>query len=172
MRGLAGCTGLLLLIAGCSSTPVIPHPEPVRFDLRNDHVSSVFLYEACTLDLTITEVVDPSRTIGRPSGCGICDCAASSCPIVACGPCFEGAREVVAGGTQSWSWTPVDVTYETSGGSRCSHTRLLPPGPYRIDIPVYDLMEDAMAKVNARLVTQSFEIPAISTVVIDLAANP
>jgi hypothetical protein len=67
-----------------------------------------------------------------------------------------------------WHWTPIDVTYEGSAGSQCSHTRLLPPGPFRIDIPVYDVMEDAVAKLNARLVTQTFDIPPVGTIVIDL----
>ena len=39
---------------------------------------------------------------------------------------------------------------------------------YRIDIPVYDLMEDAVAKVSARVVTQTFDIPSAGTIVVDL----
>jgi hypothetical protein len=172
MRGLVGFTGLLLLVVGCTSEPVIPHPEPLRFDLRNDRVASVFLYEDCILNLTITELVDPSRDIGRPSLCGICDCAASSCPG-GCGVCLnDAAREIAGGRTLFWYWTPIDMTYEARGTSQCSHTRLLPPGHYRIDIPVYDLMEDAVAKMNARLITQTFEIPTVGTIVVDLAANP
>ena len=70
----------------------------VTFDLQNVGPTPVYVYQGCLLDLTLTQLSDPPHVIGRASGCGICDCAATSCQPVTCGPCYAGGVEVSAAG--------------------------------------------------------------------------
>jgi hypothetical protein len=172
MRSLIPCISLVVLLAACSSEPATVQHRTVTFDLRNGGAAPVFVHAECTIDIVFTELANPSRAIGQPSGCGICDCSASSCPRVVCGPCYEGAIEVSAAQTFIFSWTPIDMTYETRGTSTCSHTRVLPAGQYRIDIPVYGTMEDGAAKTNSRVISQTFEVPAVERIAVELAAAP
>ena len=150
----------------------IGDPAPLTFSLQNGGLTSVYLFEGCVLDLTITALIDPPQAIGLPDGgCGVCDCAAQSCPQVVCGPCYFGGLEVAPGAAQPFSWTPVDVTYEARATSSCSRSRVLPAGRYRIDVPVYASPEDANAKTGARIASQTFDLPA-SDLVVQLGASP
>lgn len=167
MRGWFAAASLVILTWGCSD---VRRPEPMTFDLQNGRIASVFLREGCLLELTITELANPPRPIGRVYVCPACDCSASSCPTATCGPCADGPREVFGGATLSWQWTPVDMTFGMRRTSACSHDRVLPAGQYRIDIPVYDLRDDATAMVNGRVATKTFDIPTVEPVVVPLAA--
>jgi hypothetical protein len=133
----------------------------------------VYLFESCVLELTITSLAAPPRTIGLPGGgCGICDCTAPTCPPVACGACYQGGLEVAAGGAQTYFWIPANVAYEPRAQSNCSRTNLLPAGHYRIDVPVYANAEDAAAKTTARIASQTFDLPATTdTIAVPLAAQ-
>ena len=165
----------IVALAACTGSPgsgtVVP-PAPLTFELRNDNPNPLFIYMGCTPDLTITELTTSPKIVGLGVGCGICDCSAESCPPVLCGPCFAGAFEIPAASSQPWSWSPVDMTYEPRGSTTCSHTRILPSGQYRIDVPIYERMEDAMAKMNGRVATQEFTLPAAEPVIVPLAAGP
>src|SRR6476659_445030 len=93
---LPGAVALLaaLAVAGCGSghldQPPPPQlPAPLTFQLQNGGTTSVYLFESCVLDLTITSLAEPPHAIGLPGGgCGICDCTAPTCPPVACGACY------------------------------------------------------------------------------------
>jgi hypothetical protein len=63
------------------------------------------------------------------------------------------------------------MSYETRGATQCSHTRILPPGHYRIEIPVYTSAADAVAKTGARLVTKTFDLPTTDTIYVQLASG-
>ena len=175
---LAGVLTVAVAVIGCGGgslgqTQTEP-PTPPTFNLQNSGPTSVYLFESCVLDLTITALADPPRAIGLPSGgCGICDCAVQSCPQVVCGPCYFGGLEVAAGAAQSYFWTPVDVAYETRATSSCSRMRALPAGHYRIDVPVYASADDAAAKTGARIVSQTFDLPASGdAIAVPIAASP
>ena len=154
---------------GCGSLTPEPTdpPAPVTFSLQNGGATPVYLFEQCVLDLGITEL-ESSRLIGRAGGCPICDCAQTTCPAIACGPCFSGGIEVAASAAREYLWSPVDISIQARAGSQCSRTRILPPGHYRIDVPVYPTAEDAAVKANGRLVTQTFDLPAVAPIVIPL----
>jgi len=185
MRSLIVCSSLFVLLAGCWSGSLagngdgggteIQPPPPLTFNLRNDGASSLYIYQSCNPDMTITELSDPPREIGYAYGCGICDCAVSVCPSVVCGPCFVGAQEIAGGATFQWSWSPVDMTYETRADTTmCTHTRVLPAGQYRLDVRVYAAMADAVARNGAGLVTQIFTLPpdAERQIFVPIAAPP
>jgi hypothetical protein len=148
-----------------------PTPSPVTFALENGGATSVFIFESCSPDLTITELSNPTVTIGRPVGCGICDCAQATCPPVTCGACFEGGQEIPAAGAQQYVWDPVDISYQTRGTTQCSNTRILPPGHYRIDVPVYTTSANAAARTGGWVASQTFDLPATDTVVVQLASG-
>jgi hypothetical protein len=167
---LGACTGNPG--SGPEIEPTIVPPAPITFQLQNDAPSALFIYMGCNPDLTLTELTTPAKILGLPVGCGICDCAAATCPQVVCGACYAGSYEIPATSTMPWSWSPVDMSYEPRGTTTCSHTRGLPAGRYRIDVPVYERVEDAMAKVNGRVVTREFTLPADGPVVVPLAAGP
>lgn len=169
MRGVFAAASLVILAWGSIGCDV-RRPEPMTFDLQNGGTASVFLREECLLELTITELADPPRSIGRVFVCPACDCSASSCLIAPCGACADGPHEVAGAATLSWQWTPVDMTPGMRGTSACSHDRVLPGGQYRIDIPVYSQRDDAIAGVNARIVAKTFNIPTAEPVVVPLAA--
>jgi hypothetical protein len=165
--GLGACGG------GGHLTAPVPNPTPLTFALQNGGSTSVYLFEDCVLDLTITEMVNPPQMVGLPGGgCGVCDCGASSCPPVACGACYDGGLEVAAGATQAYVWTPVDVQYETGATATCSRTQLLPAGQYRIDVPVYASADEAAAKTGARVATATFSLPGADNISVALAGNP
>jgi hypothetical protein len=168
MRGVVWVASLAAAVAGCSGEPG-PPPDPVTFVLQNGGTPLVFLYESCLLDLNITQLADPPRLVGRVFLCPACDCAASSCVMAVCGACYEGPREITTTRSLVWNWVPVDMTLGMRGAAACSHNRTLPPGRYRIDVPVYDLMTDAAAKTNARIAAQTFDLPAAETVVVELS---
>jgi len=156
LLGIAVMTAALA--GGCSKTTEQgPPPSTVTFELRNDGVPSVYLFENCLLDLTITSLAEPVHVIEREGPCG-CDCGESSCPV--CGPCFLGSREVAGGAVVSEYWSAVSVTYESAPTGSCERKHTLPAGQYRIDVPVYASAEDTLARTGARMATQSFVLPA------------
>lgn len=158
---------------GSSHPTPVPNPTPLTFALQNGGSTSVYLFEECLLDMTITELVNPPRMVGLPGGgCGVCDCGASSCPPVVCGACYDGGLEVAAGAAQSYLWTPVDIQYETGATATCSRTQLLPAGQYRIDVPVYASAADATAKTSARIATATFSLPGDDNISVALAGTP
>jgi hypothetical protein len=149
-------------------------PEPqaaINFFLRNDSATPVYLYLGCVLDLNITSLADPTKPIGRTAGCG-CSCSDPSCtspPL--CGGCFQGSVEVAATSSMSFTWEPVDLSYEARGTFSCVRVRALPAGDYRIDVPVYATAEDAATKTNARIASRTFTVPG-GTVIVSLSASP
>jgi hypothetical protein len=166
-----GCTGPASCPAVCTGTCRAPTAPPVTFSLDNGGTTSLFIFESCIPDLTITQLTSPPVVIGQPSGgCGICSCAqVNSCPPVTCGPCFEGGLEIIAAGAQQYFWSPVDLSYETRGSAQCSHTRVLPPGQYRIDVPVYTTSAGAVAKTGGWVVSRTFDLPTTDTIHVPLA---
>ena len=147
-------------LAGACSTGSLdrePASSSVTFELRNDGVPALYLFQNCLLDLTITSLADPARVVEREGPCG-CDCGVASCPV--CGPCFAGPREVAGGGMVSEYWNAVSVTYEAAPTGSCERKHALPAGQYRIDIPVYASPEDALTKTGARIATQTFTLSA------------
>jgi len=160
------------LAGACSSktTDAGPPPSTVTFELRNDSAPTLYLFQDCLLDLTITSLADPPHVIEREGPCG-CDCGVASCPV--CGPCFQGPREVAGGAVLSEYWSTVSVTYEPAPTGSCERKHSLPPGQYRIDIPVYGSAEDAAAKTGARTATQTFTLPVPSdSVSVALGVSP
>jgi hypothetical protein len=151
LTGAGGTTG-----SGGTGGP--PPSTVVTFELRNDSAPTVYLFQDCLVEYTITSLADPPHLIERPGPCG-CDCAQSICPV--CGPCFQGSREVAGGAVMNEYWSAASVTYEPAPPpvGTCSRTHPLPDGPYRIDIPVYPTAEDAAARTGARIATQSFALP-------------
>jgi hypothetical protein len=168
-----GCDPSTACPAVCYGTCRLPAvPPPITFSLQNGGATSTYIYEGCSPELTITELSTPPIVIGLPDGgCGICDCAQTTCPPVVCGPCYQGGLEIAAAGAQQYFWDPVDMSYETRGATECSHTRILPPGHYRIEIPVYTSAADAVAKTGARLVTKTFDLPTTDTIYVQLASG-
>jgi hypothetical protein len=164
------CVGL----GACSRDLDMPNPEPdpprtVSFQLQNDGATTAFVYESCIVDFTITSLANPSAPITRVAGC-VCTCdQAPQCPV--CGPCFEGPREIAAGTAMTAYWLTASVTTERGGA--CQRLDALPAGSYRIDLPVYPTLADAMAKMFPRTVTQTFTLPAPDdTVTIPVATAP
>jgi hypothetical protein len=62
-------------------------------------------------------------------------------------------------------WSTVDVTIQPTASGSCERRTALPPGAYRIDVPVYPTVADATAKMLARTASQSFTLPASGDVV-------
>jgi hypothetical protein len=161
--------------AGCGATdandPAGDPPATVTFSLHNGGATPVYLYEQCILKLTITQVAEPARVIGLLDGCPVCDCGDTQCQGYLCGACFMGGVEVAANAMRPFTWSAVDVDLGTQNGRMCMNQQTLPAGQYRIDVPVYPTPEDAMARANPRLVTQTFQVPADQTIVVPLAAS-
>jgi hypothetical protein len=147
-------------------------PFTVTFDLQNGGPSSIFVYEGCSLEMTLIELADPTHLIGRVDGCGICDCSAVSCPAVSCGACFSGPLEVAAADHFTYGWTALDQTTMAQGERACVSTRILPAGHYRVDVPVYASASDAQSRTAPRTVSQSFDLPPSGDVVVSLADSP
>jgi len=149
LTGAGGTTG-----TGGTGGP--PPSTVVTFELLNNSTPTVYLFQDCWVESTITSLADPPHVIERDGPCA-CDCAQSTCPV--CGPCFQGSREVLGGAVMQEFWSPASVTYETRPAGSCSRRHALPDGPYRIDVPVYPTAEDAVARTGARIATQSFALP-------------
>jgi hypothetical protein len=173
MKPLLFIVAATTALAGACSTSALdrePAPSTVTFELRNDSVPALYLFQNCLLDLTITSLADPARVVEREGPCG-CDCGVASCPV--CGPCFAGPREVAGGGMVSEYWSAVTVTYETAPTGSCERKHALPAGQYRIDVPVYASAEDALTKTGGRIATQTFTLPApTDAVTVALGVSP
>jgi hypothetical protein len=168
LTGAAGTTGT----GGTGGTGGLPPSTVVTFELLNNSAATVYLFQECWVESTITSLADPPHVIERPGPCG-CDCAQAVCPL--CGACFQGSREVAAGAVMQEFWSPASVTYEPAPPpvGTCSRTHALPDGPYRIDIPVYPTAEDAVARTGARIATQSFALPVLDeSVTVALGVSP
>lgn len=149
LTGAGGTTG-----TGGTGGP--PPSTVVTFELVNNSAPTVYLFQECWIESTITSLADPPHVVERDGPCA-CDCAQSICAV--CGQCFQGSRELLGGAVMQESWSPVSVTYEPTPAGSCSRRHALPDGPYRIDIPVYPTAEDAVARTGARIATQSFSLP-------------
>ena len=172
MKPLLIAAVMAALAGACSTSTVDPGPPPstVTFELRNDGVPALYVFQGCLLDLTITALADPPRVIEREGSCG-CDCGVASCPV--CGACFQGSREVAGGTAVSEYWSTVSVTYEPTPTGSCERKHALPAGQYRIDVPVYVSAEDAAAKTGARTATQTFTLPVPGdSVAVALGVSP
>jgi hypothetical protein len=156
LTGAGGTTG-----TGGTGGP--PPSIVITFELRNNSAPTVYLFQDCLVEYTITSLADPPHVIERDGPCA-CDCAQSICAV--CGQCLQGSRELVGGAVMQESWSPASVTYETRPAGSCSRRHALPDGPYRIDIPVYPTAEDAVARTGARIATQSFALPPLADPVI------
>jgi hypothetical protein len=170
---------LLLIVAtgalaagACGSSRLDPQPQPssVTFQLHNDGIGTVFLFENCTVEYTITSLADPVHEIALSGACA-CECG-RECPV--CGACFAGPLDVATGTMRTESWNTVKVTSEpTSAGGSCERRTALPYGSYRIDVPVYPTLADAMARMSGRTASQSFELPLSGDVVdVQLGLSP
>ncbi|HMF44062.1 MAG TPA: hypothetical protein VKQ32_25485 [Polyangia bacterium] len=171
MKHLASILATATLMAACGSSTTNPPPQPatITFQLHNDGQSTVYVFESCQIDFTITSLADPVHQIALE---GACACACGEvCPV--CGPCFEGARDVASGTMATESWNAVNVTVESSPTGSCERRIALPDGPYRIDVPVYASQVDAMAHTSARTASQSFTLPVSgNTVDVALGVSP
>jgi hypothetical protein len=178
MRSLTMKSALLMiatmaLAAGaCGSnsggTPP-PPPATITFQLHNDGISTIYVYEGCQLDFTITSLADPVHTIALSAGCA-CTCG-QACPV--CGPCFEGALDLTVGDMMIAQWNTVDVATQQTPTGSCERTMPLPYGPYRIDVPVYPSHDDAVAKTSGRTASQTFTLPVTGNVVhVQLGESP
>jgi hypothetical protein len=166
----AALTAALSSACGKGSVDPGQPPSVVTFELRNDSIPTVYLFQDCLLDYTITSLADPVHVIEREGPCG-CDCGVAQCPV--CGPCFQGSRELAGGAAMNEYWTTVSVTYEPSPNGSCERKRTLPAGPYRIDVPVYTSADDAAARTAARTATQTFTLPAPNdSVTVSLGVSP
>jgi hypothetical protein len=165
------CT-VALAAGACGSSTLQPPPQAssITFQLRNDGISTVYLFENCTIDFTITSLADPVHEIAQGGFCA-CACEQSSCPV--CGPCFAGPRDVAVGATLPESWSAVSVASETTSTGSCERRTPLPYGRYRIDVPVYPTEADALAKTYGRTATQTFDLPVAGDVVdVQLGQSP
>ena len=91
-----------------------------------------------------------------------------------CGACFAGPLDVATGTMRTESWSTVKVTTEpTPTSGSCERRTALPYGPYRIDVPVYPTLADAMARMLGRTASQSFDLPLAGDVVdVQLGLSP
>ena len=161
-----------LAAGACGSSTLGPQPQPssVTFQLRNDGASTVYLFENCTVEYTITSLADPVHQIARQGTCA-CSCGQSACPV--CGPCFAGPRDVGIGAMVAETWNSVSVTTEPTPAGSCERATPLPYGRYRIDVPVYPTAPDATARTFGRTATQSFDLPVAGDVVdVQLGLSP
>lgn len=160
-----------LAAIGCSSNTATPPRSPVSitFQLHNDGIGTVYVFESCQLDFTITSLADPVHTITLSSGCA-CQCG-QTCPV--CGPCFEGPLDLAVGGMMTEEWSTVDVTTEQTPTGSCERSTPLPDGAYRIDVPVYATRDDALARTSGRTASQTFTLPVAGNVVhVQLGESP
>lgn len=161
-----------LAAGACGSSTLTPPPQAssVTFQLRNDGVSTVYLFETCTVEYTITSLADPVHQIAREGSCP-CACGQGACPV--CGACFAGPRDVAVGAMVATSWNSVSVTTESTPTGSCEHRTPLPYGRYRIDVPVYPTVADATARMYERTATQTFDLPAAGDAVdVQLGLSP
>ncbi len=174
-------SGVLAMVGGCGRgyQPPTSLPPTVTFEFQNGGATSVYVYvaAACVVDMTVTELVDPPVSIGLLRGQGgTCDCsvvgpcAFQGTPFKFCPGPVGSSLEVAAGAVVYEWWTPVDLTYVTVGARTCSETTLIPTGHYRVDVPVYASQADSSARTRARVVSQTFDLPATEAVVLPLAA--
>jgi hypothetical protein len=161
----AACSG------GLNSSVDTRQATPITLQFHNTGLSTVYVFQSCLLDFTITSLADPVHQITREGACA-CDCGQATCPV--CGPCFAGARDVAVGSMLTDTWNTVNVTTEpTAIGGSCERRTTLPDGPYRIDIAVYPTAEDAVAHTYGRTATQSFSLPVTGNLVdVQLGASP
>ena len=172
MRSLRAIVPVLFALSGgCGGSTAVDSRQPttITFQFHNDGIATVYVFQNCLLDYTITSLADPVHEVTRQGACA-CTCG-RACPV--CGPCFAGPRELAIGAMMTDSWNTVSVTTETTATGSCERTTTLPDGRYRIDIPVYPTADDALAKTYARGVTQTFDLPAIGNAVhVQLGASP
>jgi hypothetical protein len=166
---LIAMTGALAA-CGSSTLGTPPQASDITFQLRNDGASTVYLFENCTIEYTITSLADPVHEIARVGACA-CACDQSSCPV--CGPCFAGPRDVVGGTALAEYWSSVNVTTESTPAGSCEHRTPLPYGRYRIDVPVYPTVADALARMYGRTASQTFDLPVAGNAVdVQLGLSP
>lgn len=169
--GLTAIIAALLMGACGSNTGGTQQPPPttITFQFHNDGIATVYVFQNCLLDFTITSLADPVHEIPRGGACA-CTCG-RACPV--CGPCFAGPRELAIGAMMIDTWNTVSVATETTASGSCERSTTLPDGGYRIDVPVYPTGEDALTKTYARTATQSFDLPVVGNVVhVQLGASP
>jgi len=171
MTLIVGAVALGAFDGGCGTTESNPMPpSTVNFALRNDGAQTVYLFQACLINYTITSLADPAHTITRLDGCA-CMCTQASCGE--CGACAQNAIDVAVGTARNDDWTAISFTTESRPTGSCFRQQALPPGSYRIDVPVYPTADDAVAGTSARTATQSFTLPAQGTVVdVALGVSP
>ena len=163
--GTVGCGGGTLGATGTGGTTgtggaggsVEPPAATITFELLNNSVPTVYLFQECFVEYTITSLAGSPEVIARPGPCS-CACGQSICPL--CGQCLQGSLELAGGAVMNDQWSTVSVTYEPAPTGSCERRHTLPAGPYRIDVPVYPTAEDAVARTGARIATQSFALPA------------
>jgi len=164
---------VVLAAGACGSGTLEPPPQAssITFQLRNDGLSTVYLFENCTIDYTITSLAEPVHAVARVGTCA-CECSQASCPV--CGPCFAGPRDVGVGAALAEYWSTVSVTTQpTSIGGTCEQRTPLPYGRYRIDVPVYPTVADATARMLGRTATQTFDLPVAGDAVdVQLGLSP
>ncbi|HEY7375869.1 MAG TPA: hypothetical protein VIF57_27165 [Polyangia bacterium] len=168
-----GSLGVLVAAGaiGCGTTENLPMPKPatITFQLHNDGISTVYLFENCQIDFTITSLVGAPYPIAREGACA-CECG-QQCPV--CGPCFAGPREVAIGAMETEYWNAVRVTTETTSTGSCERRGSLPFGRYRIDVPVYPSAADATVGTSGYTASQTFTVSTVDAVVdVPIGASP
>jgi hypothetical protein len=168
---LIAMTGALAAGAcGSSTLGTPPQASDVTFHLRNDGASTVYLSENCTIQYTITSLADPVHEIARTGTCA-CVCGQASCPV--CVPCFAGPRDVAGGAALDEHWSSVSVTTQATPAGSCERRTPLPYGRYRIDVPVYPTVADALAGMYGRTASQTFDLPGAGDAVdVQLGLSP
>jgi hypothetical protein len=159
-------------VLGCGTTENLPMPKPatITFQLHNDGIATVYLFENCQIDFTITSLVDGAANAVAREGACACECG-QQCPV--CGPCFAGPRDVAIGAMATEYWNAVSVTTETTSTGSCELRRSLPFGRYRIDVPVYPSAADATAGTSGYTASQTFTVSTVDAVVdVAIGASP
>ena len=167
-----GLLGLVVIAGACGSGKNDPGTPPatITFQLHNDGISTVYLFENCQIVFTITSLADPAHVVAQEGPCA-CACGQGACPV--CGPCFAGPRDVAIGTMTTEYWNAVSVTTEATPAGSCERRTALPAGPYRIDVPVYTSAADATAGTSGYTASQTFSLPVAGDIVdVALGASP
>jgi hypothetical protein len=159
--GSAGSGGTGGVSPECSASNASKPPFNVAFSFQNTSAAVVWLRESCTLDYAITACEDGYQTPLVLTGTCTVDCADPSGGCIACGPCFEGGRQVAPGAAVMADWNGNTYTFDTlPTGCSCHHTAVAPAAKYRISVPIFESEAAAQANTPSRTVDVDFELGA------------
>jgi hypothetical protein len=140
-------------------------PYQVTFRFRNARPDTVYIYDFCRIQYSISSCASGFRDDLAPNQSLPCSCDfAGQCPVG--GPCGRAAGPIAPGAVEDVVWSGTREIQIHRDAYECTTTRVVPPGRYRVTLPLF--ASPATAQARAPLLTTAtaeFTLPAAGDLV-------